>query len=155
VGTASASSRSFSDSGLAPGTPYSYTVAAETAGGISPQSATTGAQTRQQTLAAPSNLQAVEQDNLSVLLTWQDNASGETGYLVERKLPATTEFVLTAMLPAGATSFADPPAALAEGGVEYRVRAYTATDESPPAYAYVQYVEARHYRVLLPLTMRK
>ncbi len=74
---------------------------------------------------------------------------------MERRLPATTEFVLTTVLPAGATTYTDPPASLAEGGIEYRVRAYTATNESLPAYAYVEYTEARTNRVLLPLIMRK
>jgi hypothetical protein len=154
VGSVGASTLAFDDSGLTPGTTYYYKVAAETTGGLSAQSSFASAPTRGQSLPAPSNFTAVQQDNLSVLLTWQDNANGETGYLVERKLPATNEYVLTAMLPANATTYTDPAALLSEGGISYRVRAYTASDESLPTLAYVNYEIASDYQVFLPMLTR-
>jgi hypothetical protein len=137
-----------------PGTTYYYKVAGETTGGLSAQSASASAQTRQQSLPMPTNFTAVQQDNLSTLLTWQDNASTETGYLVERKLPATNQYVLTAVLPANATTYTDPAALLSEGSLEYRLRAYTASEESIPAYTFVVYNLPHNYIVSLPLVVR-
>jgi hypothetical protein len=154
VGFDGAGSWDFIDADLAPGTWYYYKVAAETAGGLSPKTSYTSAHTRTQGLPAPTNLVAEQQDNLAIGLTWQDNASGESGYLVERRLPGTAEFVLTAMLPANANAYSDPFASLAEGGIEYRVRAYTATNESLPAYSFVTYEIPRDNEVFLPLVVR-
>ena len=154
VGSTGASTFAFDDSGLTPGGIYYYKVAAETTGGLSNQSASASAQTRTQSLSMPDNFTAVQQDNLSVLLNWQDHASNETGYMVERKLPATDEYVLTALLPANTTTYTDPAALLSEGGIEYRVRAYTASAESGPAYALVTYNVPHNYTVLLPIVVR-
>jgi hypothetical protein len=153
VDSASASSRSYTDMGLAAGTTYYYRVSATTAGGESALSANASAQTKQVSLAAPTSLAAV-QDNLSIALTWLDHAGAETGYTVERRLPGTATFVLAAVLPANSNSYTDPHALIAEGTVEYRVRAFNATAESLPAEAYVTYRVAQEFRTYLPIQQK-
>jgi len=79
--------------------------------------------------AAPSGLTArlatvIVGQPRAILLTWQDNASNETAYFVERSENAGfgwSNFVEIAMLPADATSFADTNYTLRS--YQYRVRA--------------------------------
>lgn len=73
-------------------------------------------------LAQPAGLIASNLTATGVVLRWQDQASGETGYRVERRLAGSGSWTLLATLAAGATSFAD--AGLADGAAyEYRVQA--------------------------------
>jgi hypothetical protein len=77
--------------------------------------------------AAPSKLTAAESSaspTSSLVLSWQDNASDETGYGVERSLDGTT-FSAIAQLGASATSYTD--GGLASGTLyHYRVAAFNA-----------------------------
>jgi titin len=64
-------------------------------------------------------------------LSWTDNATDETGYLVERRDGASATFAQIASLPANATAYLDP--ALPAGSAFcYRVRAFNAI--GPSAY---------------------
>lgn len=64
-------------------------------------------------------------------LSWTDNATDETGYLVERRDGASASFTQIASLPANATAYLDP--ALPAGSAYcYRVRAFNAI--GPSAY---------------------
>ncbi len=64
-------------------------------------------------------------------LSWTDNATDETGYLVERRDGASATFAQIASLPANATAYLDP--ALPTGSAYcYRVRAFNAI--GPSAY---------------------
>lgn len=64
-------------------------------------------------------------------LSWTDNATDETGYLVERRDGASATFAQIASLPANATAYLDP--ALPAGSAYcYRVRAFNAI--GPSAY---------------------
>ena len=55
----------------------------------------------------PTGLAVVQQSSASALLTWQDNATDETGYRVERQNGAAGAFSGVANLGAGATSHMD------------------------------------------------
>jgi hypothetical protein len=70
-------------------------------------------------LAAPTNLTASVSAR-AVTLTWTDNASGETEYVVERA-SGKKSFSVIARLAADATAFVD--ASAPKGVVRYRVRA--------------------------------
>ncbi|HEX8342697.1 MAG TPA: PQQ-dependent sugar dehydrogenase [Tepidisphaeraceae bacterium] len=77
---------------------------------------------------APTNLTATGVSSSRINLTWSDNATNETGYGVERRLPGGT-FTVIATLPANTTSLSD--LGLAAGMTfEYRVRALGAAGQS-------------------------
>ena len=67
----------------------------------------------------PSNLAATITGGNTANLTWADNSSNETGFLIERKVGAGYETLVTKA--ANSTSHADTP--LAAGTYTYRVRA--------------------------------
>lgn len=57
------------------------------------------------TIATPTNLKSAIQNNTAVRLTWDDNATNEDGYYVERAIDGYFERVDT--LPANTTSYSD------------------------------------------------
>ncbi|MEI7864878.1 MAG: fibronectin type III domain-containing protein [Chthoniobacterales bacterium] len=56
---------------------------------------------------APTNLQVSAPNSTAISLTWADNASGETGYRVERRTTPTGSFSMLATLSANSTSYTD------------------------------------------------
>jgi chitodextrinase len=73
-------------------------------------------------LPAPSSLTAAALGTTAVHLTWNDNASGETGFAVQRSLNANRGFVRITVAASNTTSFTDQ--GLAPGTTYYyRVRA--------------------------------
>jgi parallel beta-helix repeat protein len=78
---------------------------------------------------APSNLTAALNAK-QVTLTWQDNSSNETGFVVERSTDGQT-FTTIATTAANATSYTDTPASL--GQYWYRVSAQNGTYISMPS----------------------
>ena len=90
---------------------------------------------------------------LSMQLTWQDNASSEAGYVIERRPPGVGAFEPLASLPANATEYGDRYL-LVEGVYEYRVKAVAETAESPYARVSGQYPQAAavvNERLFLPI----
>lgn len=79
--------------------------------------------------AAPTNLTAAADSTASIMLAWQDKASNETGYEVERQ-PLGGAFQKIDDLPANSTSYMDAglPAATF---FNYRVRAVNGSGASP------------------------
>lgn len=57
-------------------------------------------------MTAPSNVSAVVQGN-SILITWQDNASNEMGYFIERSTSPTSGFVPIGGVAPNVTTFTD------------------------------------------------
>jgi len=85
LGTALANTTSYSDTTVVGGTLYRYRVVAFNAAGDSPSnilSIRAGAVPP----AAPDLLGAALQPGLSVLLGWRDNATNETGFVIERSV---------------------------------------------------------------------
>jgi pre-peptidase/fibronectin type III domain protein len=81
------------------------------------------------TLAAPTNLVVTRGPGLQASLSWVDNATGETAYVVERRSDIATQWVSIASLAANSRSYID--AAVADGRVyEYRVKATDGVNSS-------------------------
>jgi chitodextrinase len=124
VGTATGTT--YSDTGLAAGTNYSYRVRATDAAGnlsaYSPVASATTLAPDTQAPSAPASLTATAVSQSQINLSWSastDNV-GVTGYLVERENPGTTSFVQVGT--ATATTYSDT--GLAAGtNYSYRVRA--------------------------------
>ncbi len=136
VGSAAPDATSFLDDGLTPDTTYFYQVRARTEGGASDAAGPASATTKAIELPAPTILQAVPGAG-RVGLIWENNATSETGYVVERRPPGLAEYELLAIYPADTTSASDTRH-LTDGvfdAFEYRVKAVNATSESPYAYA--------------------
>ncbi|GEM_PF-3420218 len=94
IGTVAANETLFSDISLAPMTRYAYRVFAFNGAGQSKTSSVTvGTTQRAPTIPnAPVQLRAIIVGNNSVCLTWQDNASNETGFKIERGLTGSNIF---------------------------------------------------------------
>jgi Glycoside hydrolase family 44/PA14 domain/Fibronectin type III domain len=73
----------FTDVGLANGTTYYYRVSAVNAAGEGPLSAEVSATPQVAAPAAPTNLAATAVTPSQINLTWSDNSSNETGFVVE------------------------------------------------------------------------
>ncbi len=115
---------SYSDVGLTNGTKYYYRVKATNAVGSSAYtneaSATTSANA-----ADPTALNASTLSTSSIVLSWTDNSTNETGFQIERSLSSSTGFALAGTVGANITSFMNT--GLASGTQYfYRVRATNA-----------------------------
>jgi hypothetical protein len=86
-------------------------------------------------LKSPSSLEGAWGENNTVIhLTWTDNSEGESGFMLERKVPGD-EWMLITLLDANTTSFSDYNIATAyqkKSRVKYiyRVKAYNDLTES-------------------------
>ncbi|MEO7754869.1 MAG: fibronectin type III domain-containing protein, partial [Terracoccus sp.] len=124
---------SFQDLGLNPSTAYSYRVVAQNGAGSSIPSnvATATTQAPAPTVpAAPSGLAATASSSTSIDLSWVDNATDETAYVVERSLNGADSWTVRAgALPAGSTSYSDSGLS-ASTGYFYRVKATNAAGSS-------------------------
>jgi subtilisin family serine protease len=78
---------------------------------------------------APANLAAVGRGPREIALTWQDRATNESGFSVERRFVLDPDFVEIARLGPNSTEFTDT-AVLPETTYCYRVRAFTSTGQS-------------------------
>lgn len=79
--------------------------------------------------AAPSGLTAIATSGDSIQLAWVDNASDETGHVVERSLSSGSGFSVIATLAAGVVSYTDAGLA-ADTNYFYRVSATNALGNS-------------------------
>ena len=106
VGTVGANVTSYDNTGLAASTSYSYRVAASNGAGTSGYSNTAAATTPGTIPAAPSSLAAAAVSASQINLTWSDNASNETGFVVERcQGVGCSTFAVVAPLGANVTSY--------------------------------------------------
>lgn len=121
----------FSDATVSPSTCNYYRVRASNSGGCSAWSNLATATTPASPLPAPSTLSAtlVSPTSNSVLLTWADCATTETGFQVERAASGGTWTRVTS-LASDVLTWTDTTT-LAGTTYQYRVRATTATDYSP------------------------
>lgn len=147
IGFVGPNATSFTDQDLAPGTAYFYQVRARNAAGESGLAGPVTASTLPATLPAPTQLQ-VRVHRGSIQLAWQDNAPGESGYVVERRAPGVASYEVIASLPANATGYTDS-FNLTDGAYGYRVKAVASWAESPYAVAWAQYHAFQTYLPLL------
>jgi len=123
VATRTANVTSFTNNGLVNGVNYRYRVWSRNASGYSVTPSATASIVWGISLPAPSNLAALAASPTLVNLTWVDNATTETAYLVER---AGTDAVYLEIGSVGAnvTAYADT-SVTAGTTFSYRVRATT------------------------------
>ncbi len=148
----------FNDSGLASGQTYYYRVCAFQQAGDS--AFTEPASVLMPGLPAPTGLIATPVSGTQIDLTWNDVATDELGYKIERFQGATGPFVQVARVGANVTSYSDMSV---NPGVNYyyRVRAYDATRDSSysnedwavtPGYDYSNIIRGNTERNQIALT---
>ena len=132
IATLGANATSFVNTGLAANTTYFYRIRASNGAGNSAASNEASATTQAASAnppAAPSNLSATASSSSQINLTWLDNATDETGYVVERSTTSGSGFANIATLGANATSFTNTGLA-ASTTYFYRVRASNSAGNS-------------------------
>jgi len=118
----------FSDTGLGSNTTYTYRVRAYNSSGYSAYSNEVSATTTGVMPVAPSNLTATVVSSSRIDLTWDDNSSNETGFIIERK-KAGGSYTQITTVGANATSYIDTGLAN-NTKYYYRVRAYNSSSNS-------------------------
>lgn len=124
VGSVGANVLTFRDTGLIPGTLYTYRVRAINAEGKSAYSNQVAITTLPDVPAAPTDLKATAIDRTRIRVTWTDNANNEEEFQVERRriTEPSTNFVLIAQLGENVTTY-DDSGLTPNTTYEYRVRA--------------------------------
>ncbi|HKO15621.1 MAG TPA: fibronectin type III domain-containing protein [Gemmatimonadaceae bacterium] len=131
IASLTANTAAYSDATLSPNTRYWYRVRAFNSTDVSAYSGQVSAVSLQG-LPVPTNLQAQVVSATQINLSWTDNASSETGYVVERALDnggAPGAFAQIASLGANATTYSDLTTSQ-NTRYWYRVRAFNANDVS-------------------------
>jgi titin len=133
IGQVGANVVGYSDATATASTTYSYRVRATTGQASSPYSNVASATTPAAApggLPAPTSLTAIAASSSRVDLTWQDNASNETGYRIETcATQGCTGFWQIGQVGANARTFSHT--GLGPGSTySYRVRAFNATGNS-------------------------
>jgi hypothetical protein len=129
IATVGANVTSYSNTGLAINTAYTYRVLAYNAGGNSGYSNTSSATTLPNPPNAPSSLAATVVSNNQINLAWQDNASDELGFIVERKTGVDGTYGVIDTVGPNVKAYASL-GLTASTQYFYRVRAYNAGGNS-------------------------
>ncbi|MDZ7364066.1 MAG: fibronectin type III domain-containing protein [candidate division KSB1 bacterium] len=129
IDTVAANALSYSNTGLSAGTQYFYRVRARNLGGNSAYSNEASATTVPNPPAEPINLTATAVSNTQINLAWEDNASNETGFKIERKTGSGSTYMQIDSVAANVTSYSNTGLS---GSTEYyyQVRAYNAGGNS-------------------------
>lgn len=135
LGTVSAGLITFTDNTVLPETSYRYRVFAFNAQGDSATpsntvSITTPSDPTQ--IAAPSNLAATAPIATQVNLSWTDNASNETAFVVERRLASSSTWQEIATIGQSAQSYIDTTVS---AGTSYVYRVYARNAVAQSAYS--------------------
>jgi fibronectin type 3 domain-containing protein len=120
--------RTYTDTGLAPDSIYTYRVRAVNADGPSPYSNSVEAATLPPLPVAPTNL-AAQANGKQVELTWVDRSNNERDFLLERQV-GSGAFVPLNVLPINSTSYTDRQV-LVDTRYTYRLRSRNAAGVSP------------------------
>ena len=126
--TAAADSTSAAVSGLHAGRRYEFRVVAKNTHGSTPS----GVVALTMPPAAPTGLEGTPDGSTVVELTWTDNASGETGYRVDRRLAGSSAWTAAPAADPNAVSYT-VEGLTASTAYEFRVVALSAAGESPSA----------------------
>ncbi len=129
IATVGANVTSYSNAGLDVNTAYNYRVRAYNTGGHSVYSNVASAATLPNPPAAPSVLAATAASNNRIDLAWQDNATDELGFIIERKTGAEGTYAVIDTVGANVKTYASLGLA-ASTQYFYQVRAYNAGGNS-------------------------
>jgi fibronectin type 3 domain-containing protein len=122
IGTVSANVTSFIDSDADPSVDYAYRVRAFNASGFSEYS-NSAAPPEDRALDAPTRFEALAISDSRIVLSWRDNASIESGYIIERRIGGEgSEFQVIREVDADTTSFTDT-GLVSNTTYGYRIRA--------------------------------
>lgn len=142
VASLAADTVSYSDSGLSPKTTYYYRVRAYREDGLytvySDYSNRDKTATPSSPLSSPSSLSVNAASYSQIDLSWSDNSSDESGFLIERSLNGFT-FSQVAQVAADATTYSNT-GLVADKVYYYRVRAYREDASSTVYSAYTKIV---------------
>jgi hypothetical protein len=131
VATLGANFTSYSDIGLSAGTAYTYRVKAVNSAGSSGYTNEASATTLTpppQIPAAPTNLSGSPASETQIIISWLDNATNETNYIVERKT-AASGYSQVGILASNSVAFADTALSPATT-YTYRVKAINTAGDS-------------------------
>ncbi len=103
---AAADATSYQSTGLSENTTYYYRIRATNVGGASSYTSVSSATTPLASPTAPSSLSATAASASQINLSWTDNSSNETGFLIETSTDGTTFSTLTTTA-ADATSYSN------------------------------------------------
>jgi len=120
-GTVGANVTTYQDTGRTPATTYYYQVRAHSGGGDSAYSNEANAKTY--ALPAPSGLTATAVSSTQINLSWTDNSTNETGFVIQSKTGVAGIWIQIATLGANITTY-QHTGRTPNTGYYYRVRAY-------------------------------
>jgi titin len=101
---------------------------------------------------APTGLKATASQNTQIDLTWQDNSSDETAFLIERSRDGSADWTEVASVGADVTSYEDSARAC-NADYYYRVRAYRDIDGYYSGYTGPASASSQRCGVYLPLLL--
>jgi predicted phage tail protein len=130
IDSLAASTETYQDTGLVPGTPYSYRLRAYNNGGSTLCSNTISAWTTQIPPEAPTNLSATATSWSVIDLAWTDNSSNEAGFAIERKTLPGGVWVIIDSVGSDISIFQNT-GLLPVTEYLFRVRAYNTAGNSP------------------------
>ncbi|MCC7390928.1 fibronectin type III domain-containing protein, partial [Candidatus Sumerlaeota bacterium] len=105
--TTAANATSYSNTGLTANTTYYYVVRATNTGGSSANSAQASATTPPNIPSAPSGLSATAASSSQINLSWTDNSSNETGFIIARSNVSGGPYTDIYTTAANATSYSN------------------------------------------------
>jgi large repetitive protein len=125
VATTIAGATTYNNTGLTAGTGYTYRVSAVAPGGALVSAAADVSATTAAVTAAPTGFTATAISKTQINLKWNDVATNETGYQVERRLtsPTLSSWSSPVPLAAGVTTYSDTTGLTAATSYTYRVSA--------------------------------
>ena len=107
IATVAAGATSYNNTGLTANTAYYYVVRATNTGGDSPNTTEATATTLPNPPTAPGSLTATAESQTQINLTWADNSSNETGFIVARSTTSGGPYTDIVTLAAGTTSYSN------------------------------------------------